>query len=237
FLRGTLRSVTGRLVSDIDDITKYGNFSLADNVHTLNHVLNADTYKDYYLAMGDRREVYRLTGRGNANIDTVNDGYQYGLLPDPESDLMLMDMQQYLPDDILAKVDRAGMYYSLETRIPLLDADVMELAWSLPLSYKMSDGITKKPLRNILYRYVPKELMDRPKKGFSVPVSKWLREGEMLNRAESVLADARLLASDYIDMRVFDSIWQKYKNDGQFSPVIWYVFVLMKWLRYRSDTH
>ncbi|MCR5399777.1 MAG: asparagine synthase C-terminal domain-containing protein, partial [Lachnospiraceae bacterium] len=105
-----------------------------------------------------------------------------------------------------------------------------ELAWSLPLSYKISDGLTKKPLRNILYRYVPKEMMDRPKKGFSVPVSKWLREGEMNSWAESVISDNRVTASEHINMKAFDQIWQKYKNDGQFLPVIWYVLILCQWL-------
>ncbi len=230
FLRGGVRQFTGKLTQSLDDACKSGSLGFADNLHVLNQVLNTKTYKDYYLAMSDRREIYRLTGRTGDRIKVVNDEYPLDLLDKPESNLMLMDMQQYLPDDILVKVDRAGMYYSLETRIPLLDADVMELAWSLPLSYKMSDGLTKKPLRNILYRYVPKEMMDRPKKGFSVPVSKWLREGEMNSWAESVIADNRVTASEYIDMKAFDQIWQKYKNDGQFVPVIWYVLILCQWL-------
>ncbi len=73
-------------------------------------------------------------------------------------------------------------------------------------------------------------MMNRPKKGFSVPVSKWLREGDMRNWAESVMADGRNAASDYIDMKEFDRIWKAYTDNGTWSGVIWYVLVLMQWL-------
>lgn len=147
---------------------------------------------------------------------------------------MLMNMRQYLPDDILVKVDRAGMYYSLETRIPLLDADVMDFAWRLPLSYKMQDGITKKPLRELLYRYVPKEMMDRPKKGFSVPVSLWLKDGKMREWAESVLCDASVLAKDYIDTGIVQSAWKDYLENGKWSSLIWYILMFEQWLLYEN---
>ncbi|MBR6238922.1 MAG: asparagine synthase (glutamine-hydrolyzing) [Lachnospiraceae bacterium] len=232
FLKGGLRQAAGNTAGAFDRLLSSSGLSLSNDLHKLHNVLTVNTIEEYYRAMSDSAHISGLTGKSfiSAGLPKVSDDiYPDGLLYDPESNLMLMDMMQYLPDDILTKVDRAGMYYSLETRIPLLDADVIDFAWSLPLSYKMSDGITKKPLRNILYRYVPKEMMDRPKKGFSVPVSKWLLSGEMNTWAEDVLLSGRSAASEYIDMTAFDRIWQQYKNDGRYSTVIWYVLMLCQW--------
>ena len=233
FLKGGIRRGIGTIAGGLDSILSGANNGLADNIHKLHQVLSTETIEDYYRAMSDNSMLSALidSKSGTNSVPRITDDiYSDGLLPDPESNLMLMDMLQYLPDDILTKVDRAGMYYSLETRIPLLDADVMEFAWSLPLSYKMSDGITKKPLRNILYRYVPKEMMDRPKKGFSVPVSRWLRDGDMNTWAEDILSSSRIKASEFINMNAFDKIWQQYKKDGRYTTVMWYVLMFCQWL-------
>ena len=88
---------------------------------------------------------------------------------------MLVDEMTYLPGDILCKVDRASMRYSLEARCPILDVKVMEYAFRLPHEYKCSNGIKKRILKDIAYDYIPRELLDRPKVGFSVPLDKWLR--------------------------------------------------------------
>ena len=163
---------------------------------------------------------------------TPNIMYQDGYLKGIESNLMLMDMQQYLPDDILVKVDRAGMFYSLETRIPLLDADVMEFAWSLPDEYKMSNGETKRILKHLLYEYVPEDMMNRPKKGFSVPVSIWLKDGQMRQWAETVLADSRADLSEYLDVNKIDIIWKNYQNNDKWTPTIWNILMLGQWVLY-----
>src|SRR5699024_8501648 len=92
--------------------------------------------------------------------------------------MMLVDCTSYLPDDILAKVDRASMATSLEVRCPLLDPNVVALAWRLPMHFKVREQQGKWLLREVLYRHVPKELIDRPKQGFDVPVGAWLR-GEL----------------------------------------------------------
>ena len=88
---------------------------------------------------------------------------------------MLLDMDTYLPGDILCKVDRASMKYSLEARCPILDRDVMEYSFRLPHSFKYEKGVKKRILKDIAYDYIPKELLDRPKVGFGVPLDKWLR--------------------------------------------------------------
>lgn len=168
-------------------------------------------------------------------IACSNTEYQAGMLKAPEHNLMLMDLLQYHPDDILVKVDRAGMFYSLETRIPLLDRDVMDFAWSLPLSYKMSRDengkqITKRVMRDVLYRHVPREMMERPKKGFSVPLSTWLREGELNEWATQLLQDGRGVASEYINTKQVDRMWADYLQYGKWTEKIWYLLMLYQWM-------
>jgi len=94
---------------------------------------------------------------------------------DPLKNLMWRDLNWYLPDDILTKVDRAAMACSLETRIPLLDRRIVEFAMGLPTSLNMENGVGKQVLRELLYRHVPRQLLERPKQGFAVPLGSWLR--------------------------------------------------------------
>ena len=105
--------------------------------------------------------------------------------------MMAVDMVSYLPDDILVKVDRAAMGVSLETRVPFLDQDVFEFASKIPLEMKLNKGVGKSVLRDVLYKYVPKDLIERPKMGFGVPVGVWLK-GPLRDWAE-ILLDESLL--------------------------------------------
>lgn len=159
--------------------------------------------------------------------------YPTGYLKETRNNIMLMDMLMYHPDDILVKVDRAGMAVSLESRIPMLDRDVVEFAWTLPLEYKYKDGITKKVLRNILYKYVPKELMDLPKRGFSIPISKWLKEPELREWAETLMDRKTLEQQGILDPDVVWFIWNDYINNNQWRIQIWYILMFQDWLMSR----
>lgn len=166
--------------------------------------------------------------------------YKYSLsekdvLSEVNHDIMLMDMKMYHPDDILVKVDRAGMAVSLESRIPLLDPDVVEFAWSLPVSLlrDKKTGEGKQVLRNVLYRHVPKELMDRPKKGFSIPIGSWLKTSELKDWAEDLIAEDKLKREGYLNPEVVHKIWNNFMSeDGTYQPLIWYILMFEQWLDY-----
>ncbi len=162
---------------------------------------------------------------------TVMDVYPSGWLKEPQHNLMLMDLMMYHPDDILCKVDRTAMAVSLETRVPMLDKDVVEFAWSLPLSYKSKDGVRKKILRDILYRYVPKELMQRPKKGFSIPLHKWLKEPGLREWAESLLDPSLLEKQGILNTAAVRRIWNDYVQRDIWRVQIWYVLMFQDWMR------
>ena len=112
--------------------------------------------------------------------------------------VMFSDSQLYMKDDTLSKVDRAAMAISLETRVPFLDLRIYEFAWSLPLGHKIHRGVGKRILRDVLYRYVPKKLIDRPKMVFGVPIAKWLR-GELKDWGEALLNLELIRQQGYLD--------------------------------------
>lgn len=146
--------------------------------------------------------------------------------------MMMLDAQTYLPDDILVKVDRAAMAASLETRVPMLDHRVVEFAQRLPLTYKIRNGQGKWLLRELLCRYVPREMLDRPKKGFSVPLAAWLR-GPLKGWGAALLEPARLDAQGLFHAR---PVWQKWCEHQQgkqdWSTHLWSVLMAQAWLEH-----
>ncbi|MCR5595099.1 MAG: asparagine synthase (glutamine-hydrolyzing) [Lachnospiraceae bacterium] len=149
---------------------------------------------------------------------------------DPFRVAMLTDMQCYHPDDILVKVDRSAMAVSLETRVPMLYPDVVEFAWTLPTEYMCSEGKGKAPLRDVLYRYVDRSLMERPKKGFSVPVSVWLKDGRLKKWAEELLNSDSINKHNILDSDQVLKMWNDYIDHDIWRPQIWYTLMLCDWL-------
>jgi asparagine synthase (glutamine-hydrolysing) len=168
-------------------------------------------------------------------VCTVMDTYPRGLLREPQHNLMLMDLRMYHPDDILNKVDRTAMAVSLETRVPMLDKDVVEFAWTLPLEYRKQNGVTKKVLRDVLYRYVPQTLMERPKTGFSIPLHKWLKEPELKEWAESLVNRQTLDKQGVLDTDAVWRLWQDYIERDIWRVQIWYVLMFQEWMQMRGS--
>jgi len=149
--------------------------------------------------------------------------------PSYVGDIMLLDLMTYLPDDVLTKVDRATMSVALEARAPFLDHRVVELAWRLPPRLKIRDGVGKWALRNLLYRYVPRRLVDRPKMGFSIPIGDWLR-GPLRAWAETLLL-GDVPAEGRLEPDAVKATWHEHLSGAQdHSARLWTVLMFQSWL-------
>jgi len=199
-----------------------------ERVRNLNSSLRATDIKDFYRG--------RITLWPNAAL-ALNEhteppspwafGQETGRT-DAIEHMMAMDLRMYLPDDILVKVDRAAMSHSLETRVPLLDARIVEFAWSLTPSHRMRAGVTKWPLRQVLYRHVPRELVDRPKQGFSVPIPHWLR-GELRPWAEELLSTQALERNGLFNSKVIRALWQSHLDGINWHYRLWPILMYQQW--------
>ena len=143
---------------------------------------------------------------------------------------MWLDLVGYLPDDILTKLDRAAMATSLESRVPFLDRGVFDVAWGLPLSAKLHEGTTKWILRQVLFRHVPRELIERPKMGFGFPIGPMLR-GPLRPWAEALLDEGRLRRQGLLEPEPILRAWKQHLGGRRdLAYELWIVLALLAWI-------
>jgi asparagine synthase (glutamine-hydrolysing) len=151
-------------------------------------------------------------------------------IQDPKQQMMFLDAMTYLPDDILVKVDRAGMANSLETRVPFLDHHVVEFASRLPMNMKIRDGETKWLLRQVLYQYVPKDLIERPKAGFGIPLAEWLR-GPLKDWVESLIDEKKLAQEGFFNVHKIRNLWDEHLSAKRnHQTLLWNILMYQVWL-------
>jgi asparagine synthase (glutamine-hydrolysing) len=185
---------------------------------------------EIYIGMLDYDPLFRKISLTDKDIPYKHNELPYRFFTEPNHQLMLMDMLLYHPDDILVKVDRAAMAVSLETRVPLLDKDVVEFAWSLPIEYKLDGKVRKSVLRDVLYRYVPRELMAQPKQGFGIPIDRWLLEPDLRSWAEQLLSRDSLVQQGLLNPDTVGKIWDGFVTKGRFISQIWYILMFQDFM-------
>ncbi len=205
--------------------------NVGDKLHKGASVITAQDVKDLYVRLVSQWQQPGsiVIGGKSSLLQRVDDMSLFNSLNDIER-MMLVDLLTYLPDDILCKVDRAAMGVSLETRVPFLDHRVVEFAWQLPLEYKLRENQTKWVLKQVLYRYIPKELVERPKMGFGIPIGEWLR-GPLREWAEELLCERRLRNEGYFNADPILKKWNEHlsgRRDWQHQ--LWNVLMFQAWL-------
>jgi asparagine synthase (glutamine-hydrolysing) len=205
-----------------------------DKLHKLADILAVRSPEEIYWGLVShwKRPAQIVIG-ATEPATVLTDSSKWADVPDLAHCMMYLDTVSYLPDDILTKVDRAAMGVSLETRVPLLDHRVVEFAWTLPLSMKIRDGQSKWLLRQVLYRHLPKELIERPKKGFGIPLDVWLR-GPLRTWAEELLNPSRLEREGYFNSDPIQQKWREHMSGQRnWSYCLWDVLMYQAWLEAR----
>lgn len=208
------------------------NEPLGHKIHKMAILLRSSSdFRSYYQAMISHWLEAELLVLNSQKLATAYDNSRVWI-PDmnPLNCMSFMDLISYLPEDILTKVDRASMMVSLEARVPLLDYRVIEFANTLPDNFKQNGKSSKWLLRQLLYQYVPRELIERPKKGFSVPMSDWLR-GPLRDWAEELLSPQKLKQQGFLNAELVLKKWQEHRDCKQnWHYYLWDILMFQAWL-------
>jgi asparagine synthase (glutamine-hydrolysing) len=203
-----------------------------DKIYKLSRLLEADDPEKLYELLTSHwsRPTDIVAGASDRPREFVDEpGFD-----DYAARLMYRDLVAYLHDDILTKVDRASMGVSLEARVPILDHRVIELAWRLPMAMKIKDGVGKHILRKVLYRHVPRHLIERPKMGFGIPIDSWLR-GPLRAWAEELLDPRRLSEEGFFSPEPIEKIWRAHLDGRRnHQHELWDILMFQAWYRHQQ---
>ena len=216
---------------------KFQTTLLGDKAHKMGRRLSTvETIDDLYRSLVTEWMGAAIPVRGyEQKLTSLSDANLVVGIDAAEQRMMLWDSVSYLPDDILVKVDRAAMAVGLEARIPMLDHRVAEVAWRLPLDMKIRDGQGKWALRQVLYRHVPRELIERPKAGFAVPIGQWLR-GPLRDWAEHLMTEKRLREEGYLDATPIRRLWHEHLSGRRdWTTRLWSVLMFQAWLEHSGS--
>ncbi len=222
-LHQTIRPILPSLL-DLDNISS--------KIERLEQAMGEERFSSFYKALRSHHKNPEQFVIGTKSPETIMDTFEHSELGLIEF-MMAIDAVTYLPDDILTKVDRACMAVSLESRIPLLDHRIVEFASSLPLDYNVNvrKGIGKNMLRQILYRYVPETLVNRPKKGFSIPASQWFRK-ELKEITQDLLSSEMIKRQGLINFNYTEKILKDHLSKKRDCPIeLWNVLIFQLWMQ------
>ena len=230
-LPGTVQAITSHVSGGLASAAeRFGYQRMARRLHLLACLMDS----------GDADEVHRMLVSHTLDVDALLANPAGAPNPLEDSRFLLgrstpidrmgfMDMSSYLTDDILAKVDRASMSTSLEVRCPLLDYRVIEMSWRFPTETKYNAGQGKLPLRKMLYKRVPRKLLDRPKRGFGAPVDVWLR-AELRDWADALMSPSALAQHGLLNVSACRNLWEGFLYRGHsFNRVIWNLLMFQAW--------
>jgi asparagine synthase (glutamine-hydrolysing) len=203
---------------------------VGDKAHKMARLFQAGDPESMYLSLisqFDRpSELVLGSGEPDTVVRAIRDSATDSTI---EQMMMLVDLRTYLPDDILTKVDRASMAVGLEARVPLLDHRIVEFALRIPMDLKIHGGVGKWILRQVLYKYVPQPLVERPKMGFAVPIKEWLR-GPLRDWAEALLSEKELNESAILNVKAIRKKWDEHVSGQQnWQSILWSVLMFQGW--------
>ncbi len=231
-ISGGIQSVPPKYWNTFSNLTtlgkKYNNFG--DKMHKGSKVLESkNLYEVYYKLISNWENptaVVLNSNEPNTLLTTLKSKLTEF---NNQEKMMILDSLTYLPDDILVKVDRAGMSTSLETRMPFLDHELIEYVWKLPHSFKNRNGQGKWILRKILNKYVPKQLTNRSKMGFAIPIDIWLR-GPLREWAENLLNERKIKQEGYLNANLVSNKWYEHLSGKRnWSGLLWNVLMFQSW--------
>ena len=200
-----------------------------DKMHKLAGVLPEDELGFYRKLTSQWDQAWALVYGAREPKGIICDPEIRARFDDAVAWMQYLDSVTYLPDDILTKVDRASMAVSLEARVPILDHRVVEFAWGLPMRFKIRNGTSKWLLRKMLHRLVPRELVERPKMGFGVPIDSWLR-GPLKEWGEDLLSETALRQDGFLDPAPIREKWMEHLSGRRnWQHLLWNVLMFQAW--------